>query len=210
MPSADCKLQIAEREHTAPSSALRAPRSEPQTPSPEPRLRSAFTLMELLIVITIIAILSGLVLSGLASAVNDARVARTRAQIQKIDTLIMERYESYRTRPVRAPSNSNPLFAAQGRVSVIRELQRMELPDRRTDIFNLTTNPPTLEIAATGIPIVSLQRSYARLAIRALGGNSSDSTTWTVVNNWSRTHEGSECLYLILATMKDGDKSALD
>jgi len=58
--------------------------------------------------------------------------------------------------------------------------------------------------------VASLQRKYAMKAVRALGGNPTVPATWTVLNNWSAENEGAECLYLILSSMRDGDKSALD
>src|SRR5687768_14126159 len=69
-----------------------------QNPKSKIQNRSAFTLTELLITITIITILSGLGLSAYTGAIDLARDQRTRAMIDKIDTLIMERYEGYRTR----------------------------------------------------------------------------------------------------------------
>lgn len=174
------------------------------------KLRSAFTLMELLIVITIISILAGVALSGLVSAVNDARVARTRAQINKIDALIMERYESYRTRPVpiRVPAGTPPPVAAQMRLHALRDLMRMELPDRRSDVVDGPCDYDP-RIDAMGNPVInrmaspSLRNSYQRQAERNAGA------AWATTG-WTPSAQGSECLYLILSTMKDGDKSALD
>jgi hypothetical protein len=49
----------------------------------------------------------------------------------------------------------------------------------------------------------SAWNSYRRQAFRNAGA------TWAT-GGWSPPSQGSECLYLILSTMKDGDKSALD
>jgi prepilin-type N-terminal cleavage/methylation domain-containing protein len=182
--------------------------------------RRGFTLMELLIVMSILAILAGLTVAGMAAVVNSAREARTRSIIGKIDLLIDERWEGYRTRamPVRIGAGTTPLDAARGRLYVMRALQRMELPDRRTDIVNYTTDAlpppndhPTLEIAGVaGMAQPSLLKTYFRQAVRNTGGNPNNSATWDSLNSWTREHEGSECLYLILSAMRDGDKSALD
>jgi prepilin-type N-terminal cleavage/methylation domain-containing protein len=174
--------------------------------------RGGFTLTELLVVILIVGILTGLALAGLSGATELAREQRTRAIIAKLDQLVMDRYESYRTRAVPVPVSArqsaygNPRQAAQNRLNALRELMRMELPDRRTDIIDYQSSPPTLQATATGIPQSSLQKKYYRMAARSLGAlsNSQD------LQNWSSTHESAECLYLIISSMHDGDKNALD
>lgn len=150
-------------------------------------MRRGFTLMELLVVIAIVGILAGLSMMALAGAAEQAREQRTRAIINKIDMLIGERWESYRTRtaPIRLPASATPRAGAQLRLNALRELQRMELPDRITDV---TSNAVVLS------QLPSLTRTYRRKAAAT----------------WDTAHQGSECLYLILSTMKDGDKSALD
>ncbi len=159
----------------------------------------------------ILSILAGLVLAGLSGAVNDARATRTKTVINKIDALIQDRWEAYRTRavPLRIPPTTHPqhsMWAARVRLYTLRELMRMELPDRVTDVLDLTNSPPTIQSTAiTGLSRSSLQQSYYRLALRNAANGVPANLT-----NWSTTHQGSECLYLILATMKDGDKSALE
>src|SRR6185369_542166 len=93
--------------------------------------RLGFTLVELLIVVMIIGILASLAVSVMAGAVEQSRIQRTHAMIAKIDQLIMEHYESYRTRPVpvRIAAGTNPVIAARTRLFALRALMRMELPD---------------------------------------------------------------------------------
>lgn len=179
--------------------------------------RRAFTLVELLIVISILAILAGLSLAAISAVTRNAREARTKSVIGRIDSLIGEKWESYRTRSVRAPAGSNPQSAAVARLASMRELQRLELPDRISDLcsiaeltelestFQLTTINPGSIAMVTRAPndIPSLARTYKRLATRTHRGVP-DGTPW------SETNESAECLYLIMSTMRDGDKSALD
>lgn len=94
-----------------------------------------FTLVELLVVVTIIGILAGIVFGAVQAARETAKEAKTKAMIAKLDGIIMARYESYTTR--RAPINTSgmaPLLAAQARLNAIRDLMRMEMPERWTDI----------------------------------------------------------------------------
>ena len=53
--------------------------------------RRAFTLVELLVTITIISILAGMILGALHAARNSAREAATKATIAKLNTIIMRR-----------------------------------------------------------------------------------------------------------------------
>ncbi|MDX1946997.1 MAG: prepilin-type N-terminal cleavage/methylation domain-containing protein [Pirellulaceae bacterium] len=168
-----------------------------------------FTLMELLIVVAILSILAMLALAAQARAVEQAKADRTRAIISRLDQLIMEKWEGYRVRalPIAINPNSlrNPttgridsLAAARIRLNAMRELQRAELPDRRTDIVNTTGGVQTTAVLPSA---PSVQASYYRAVFRATGGNPS---------TWNQAFQGAECLYLIVATMRDGDKSALD
>ena len=123
----------------------------PRTPHPT---RRGFTLVEILVTITILGMMASMLLLAVQAANNSAKVAKTKATIAKINHFVMLRYDSYRTRRLAinvinyvasnsawypSPSISNPAETlthqlARARVNAIRDLMRMEMPDRWTDI----------------------------------------------------------------------------
>lgn len=99
------------------------------------RPSGGFTLVELLIVVTIIGIIAAMVLGAVHAARESARRLKTRSTITKLHAIIAEKYESYRTR--RVPIDTSglaPGAAAYFRLRGIRELMRMEMPERLNDI----------------------------------------------------------------------------
>ena len=74
----------------------------------QPR-RSGFTLVELLMVISILTLLSSTILFALWGAQNDAKEGRTRAVIKKIDALMQQRCAEFQ---VRALAQANRPEAA--------------------------------------------------------------------------------------------------
>jgi prepilin-type N-terminal cleavage/methylation domain-containing protein len=123
-----------------------------------------------------------------------------------------------------AQSRANAML----RLTALHALMRMELPDRRTDVVNYSSTPYSPELSGVSsfvslstpmfsgasvsfyMPSAALQRTYFRMAVKALGGNPNASTTFTVLDKWTPENENAECLYLIIASMRDGDKQALD
>lgn len=109
------------------------------------RTSRAFTLVELLIVLAIIAILASLVLGALYASQEKAKAEQTRRTIAKLDSIIRARWDTYRTRRVNiAPRDKNENFRTYARTQLLARwaLQRGDLPDRYSDIFN--PNPSTL------------------------------------------------------------------
>jgi prepilin-type N-terminal cleavage/methylation domain-containing protein len=186
------------------------------------RLRRSFTLIELLISIAIIALLAATALFTLFGALEAAKESRTRAQIARLHELMMSKWETYLARPIRRPIafGTKPTDASTIRLAAIRELLRLELPDRITDVH---------DVPVTGLSPPPLYLSYRRLVCSALGWPAPPTPQpptptaplgWYQASQpndgavgpgiWSYTHQGSECLYLILSVMRDEDSSALD
>jgi hypothetical protein len=141
-----------------------------------------------------------MILFALSGAQESAKADKTRATINKLNSLVMAKYESYRTRrvPITIPRSvyidtitGNPIpkamqTAAGYRVDAIRDLMRMEMPDRITDIVD---NPVTHSIAGDTtsplIPVPSVTIAYrANIPASVLPGEA---------------YENAKCLYLLVS-----------
>lgn len=146
------------------------------TSAPRKRRRTfhGFTLVELMVTMVIITILASALLFAMHGAQESARAAKTRSTINKIHNLLMDRWESYRTRrlPLSPDRASDPLT----RLRTTRELMRMEMPERYTDIIDdpfYLPNRPSISFAY----------------LRRLDSNSDRATV---------RFQGAECLYMVI------------
>lgn len=113
-----------------------------------------FTMVELLVTVTIIAMLAVMALGAVHMARESAREIKTKSTIAKLHRIIMTRYESYRSR--RVPVNTSGMHpgpAAALRLLALRDIMRMEMPDRWADLSGPMTVDP-----ATGLAIQAVQR----------------------------------------------------
>ncbi len=130
----------------------------------------------------------------------------------------MEKWESYRTRaiPVDLRFQPDPRTAALRRLDALRELMRMELPDRKSDLLfplnespaNPSDNPDFLESRP------SLWRAYIRRArqqiIAKYGLPLTAVDDWKDDTRWTPLHQNAECLYLILSAIHENDTTGLE
>lgn len=190
--------------------------------TPKANQREGFTLTELLISIGIASLIASMLIVALGDAREKSRVARTRAQINYINSVLMTRWESFRTRPLpvqidlnNAPSTmTDAEYIGRMRLNGLRDLMRIELPDRKTDLLDvdLTVTPYTSTVnidpgGITQIPLPTVTRIFLR---RVDGLDSADDLNGIdgapVVADWAKwtvTHQGAECLYMILQSIRD-------
>ena len=90
------------------STVLRLVRPTRHWPLVHSPLFRAFTLVELLVTITIIGMLAAMMLGALQVARQAGREYATKATIAKLNNIIMQRYESYLTRrvPIQIPTGT--------------------------------------------------------------------------------------------------------
>ena len=184
--------------------------------------RNAFTLVELLVTITILTILATIMLFGMAGMQNLAKIQRTKAQIAKIHELIMEKWESYddaypgatlELSPANFPYLFNQNFPiasnrqAAHRLDALRELIRLELPDRLADVALVNHSAPYSLVLSSG-QVQSAAQSPRRVLLNPPALNRYYVARAT--SSWTYEHESAECLYLIISRMEVGDASALE
>ena len=185
--------------------------------------RKGFTLIEMLITITILGILAAAVMGALQSARETAKAAKTKATITKLHYIIMARYDSYRTRRVpvdvrefvTAHSGAGDIYDANdstklhgtrahahARLVALRDLIRIEMPDRWSDVVldhSSTTPQQEVPIAPSLLSngfSSSISARYFRLYRDALTDTGGDIAK--IGKNSS-----SECLYMIVMSIPE-------
>ncbi len=208
--------------HSARSPVVRTHNSRNQNSE------AGFTLVELLVVITIIAILAGMVLGALYTSQESARRRRTEALIRKLHDQMAVIWESYQTRrlpidptdgslswgpyPTYIDSNfevpgspSQAEHIAARTLLARRELMRLELPDRYEDL-----NPaliPDFIKDSSGSPLYpSIWRSYSRRIARVLNKPNWD---YADTAGLRQDYAPAECLYLIMTSGLGSDGGAV-
>ncbi len=123
--------------------------------------RHGFTLIELLVAVVIIGIIAGMVLYTIAGAQRDAKEAKTKATLRKLNSVILQKFEEYKYRSVKinipkyftqrnfgmtsamTTEQAPPLLLAKEmariRAIVLKDYMRMEMPDQQLDLFCVPT-----------------------------------------------------------------------
>ncbi len=184
--------------------------------------RTAVTLIELLVTIAIISILATALLGVAAVAGNTAREARTKTMITRLHTLLMEHFDTYKTRRVRLNQNLRNAIAdnssfngtqrgqalAEARLYALREMMLTEMPDRWTDVLlNNVSGSPLNTIYLENR--TALSQAYLRKYIQIVAvTNKLTGVTNTALE--IADNQGAECLYMtIMLATGDGEARSL-
>jgi hypothetical protein len=182
--------------------------------------------VELLITILIISILAGLILGVASIAGEKAREAQTRHVVDRLHTLLMDHYDTYKTRRVRLnpavevainsqnnkTSSQKGQILAEARLYALREMILMEVPDRWSDVllesiedFDPSSVVPPLYLnARTDLSNVYLRR------FNSLHGRTNALSGQVNTADELRRNQGAECLYMVvMLACGDGEARSL-
>lgn len=172
-------------------------------------MKRGFTLIELVVVIAVIGILASISLVALSSAAETAKERRTQALIRKLDSAIMARWDSYRTRRVGLTSTvttNGPASAALLRLWAMRELMRYEMPQKWTDVdINFASSTPKYLAAYP-----SLLRSYSRRYNGAKATLLGKGMTAADADKLLARFQDAECLYMTVSMANEEDAWTMD
>ncbi len=114
----------------------------------------AFTLVELLVVITLMGILTGMFTIALTGAQQDARIKRAQSEVRTLSVILQQKLNDISLAPVRLVGNTTNASSSveQNRVTMLarRDLMRMTMPECRADLIY-----PPARIQYTGFAIGS-------------------------------------------------------
>jgi hypothetical protein len=166
--------------------------------------RASFTLVELLVALSVAAMLSAMTLTAMWSARQAAAEARTRSIVTKVNELLLMQWSEVESR--RLAYVVTPIVATRQRLFYLRQMMRIEFPDRKSDL--LAPFAPSQRTAR--------YRGYLRTLAQVYNLPSTTSEN-AIINRvilqgdlWTPQLQHAECLFLILASTRIDDGNALD
>lgn len=203
----------------------------------------------------ILSVMASMIVTAVKGVTLSARESRTKHIIAAIDSVLLEKYQSYKYRAfaVEIPDTFNPANlgataglteigfevlateAARVRLQMVRDMQRMEMPDRLSDISSApmlirgAANPVLRDGTTSVIRDTRSENTERRMfkvswfddaATFITGGDNVPSKlasyrdriptgfNFTAAN--SVQNQGAECLYFIMATSFVGGSPAID
>ena len=151
-----------------------------------------FSLVELLVTLTIILILASLTSGGISAARSSQKTAATRTTITKIDQILSAQLERYASRAVNTSAPSTGMSRKDYRAWTIRRTMITgDMPDRWADVAFMAANPVIFSSPA--------QRTYI--------------ATWNSLSaaqkaSVPQANNSAECLFMVI--MQGGLADCLD
>jgi len=201
------------------------------------RQKRGFTLVELLVTISIMATVAGMFLVAYRGAATEASNIKTQSTIRKITEVLNTRLQEYENTPVSfvtpIPGNAVPALAAtdagyepatvlleRARLLALRELICLEMPDSPADIrwtapsFQ-TSGVPMPDLRFTGLAaagsFVTVRAAQSSRALRIIQKLSLNGNVFQgPVPNWEVTNANAELLYLIVEDSTINGSSAME
>lgn len=169
-------------------------------------VRGGYTLVELLVAVTIILVLMGILAGAASSARTSSKRQATQLLISKLDAIIQQQYATYANRGVvvSGPVPSGMTAASYRAWYVRRNLISGDLPDRWSDVAAMasgTTVAATVSGSTTYFPVTPTQRAYA-------GVYASLTASGTTLAELQSQYTGAECLFMIV--MQGGVANCID
>ena len=170
------------------------------------RTRPGFTLVELLVVISILTVLAGLSLALIRGTIQKAQESRTRSLISSITEVLNDRWDAYDVRILPYRINLDNRSQQQiVRTDVLLELIRAEMPNRRAYVTG--TFPSAQFVTYYNGQPAPLSTVDDQIAARP-------PSVWNryraSVAGWTDQFQDAECLYMILRSITVLDKSGID
>ena len=168
-------------------------------------LRRGFSLVELLVALSIMTLLLGMIGAAVSAARTTSKRQATQLLIEKLDAIIQQQFATYSSRTVVLPGGVPPGFpgaASYRSWYVRRNLITGDMPDRWTDVAAIasgTTVAYTTTTGTTMLPITQPQRTY-----KAIWNGMSSQQQAASGNEYA----GAECLFMIV--MQGGLASCID
>jgi prepilin-type N-terminal cleavage/methylation domain-containing protein len=150
------------REHAASPATMRSGVRKPDDVPGRP----AFSLVELLVVVSIILVLMAMVGGGVAAARGSQKKQATQALIAKLDAIIQQQYSTYASRSVPAIVLTGTGSKSAARAAYLRQMVTGDMPDRWTDVKRLCDNtdllgpPPSGNLLFSKFTLTDPQKAY--------------------------------------------------
>ena len=147
-----------------------------------PVRRSGFSLVELLVVVSIILVLMGLVGAGVSAARGSQKKQATQALIAKLDAVLGQQFATYASRSVPASVLTGSGSKSAARASYLRKLASAEMPDNWVDVKAIATG-------SAGVSLTAPQTAYAAVYQAINAANAAKPTA---------DYADAECLFMII------------